>query len=785
MFFSRRSILSAIGFGIGGVVCIGLSQIHPAATSIYQTLAAVLLGLTVLVVGSGFNDRQRSPALWRLDHFLPFLRRKRLIGGRPHSIVRLAKSLLPDTFFFDPETGKEGYFRKSLRRIGGTFLSAPMRRVSQGLFLGLFLWSFFHVCWPYSARPQTAGEHVANLRFDTIDQQNGNIAFTSGETISIPVAEGATRFLVTQSPFEETPTTLGRFDMVQGDEQSIQLHPVKPLSPEQLTGILTQTEPFSLHETDPNHWPSHHTENLARKEIWPAEFFLTIDPLVSLSTAIASRSWVWSLISAAVILIVCLLIPRGFCGYICPLGTVIDLFDGTIGKGVKRFRVGREGWWVHIKYYLLTSILLAAGMGILISGYFSAIPVITRALLFIGEPTQTAIARGLHLMAPIHAGHWISLTLFAGVLGLGFLRPRFWCKYVCPSGALFSIGNLFRVTERKVESSCIHCDKCVTVCPFDAIKPDFTTRGTDCTLCQTCGGVCPTHAIKFVERWNTWDLKPVNEPPTGETRMGRRGFMSFCGGTALAAIGGIGSATLTKMFGAKLDEASRPHPIRPPGSVPEQEFLQMCIRCGECFKVCPNNVLQPMGFDQGLEGLWTPEAKPDWAGCDPSCNACGQVCPTGAIRALPLEEKKAARMGLAVVNETTCLPFAGQEACQLCVDECNAAGYKAIEFTRAGTQQDENGLLIPDSGFLAPVVLADRCVGCGICQTRCKAINVDQKQLLNQSAIIIEAGPDKEDRLTNGSYIKPRPEQATTPIQNDPFDLPAKGGQDDPFGDLP
>ena len=323
------------------------------------------------------------------------------------------------------------------------------------------------------------------------------------------------------------------------------------------------------------------------------------------------------------------------------------------------------------------------------------------------------------------------------------------------------------------------------VCPFDAIKPDFTTRGTDCTLCQTCGGVCPTHSIKFVERWNTWDLKPVNEPPTGETRMGRRGFMSFCSGTALAAIGGIGSATITKMFGAKLDEASRFHPIRPPGSVPEQEFLQMCIRCGECFKVCSNNVLQPMGFDQGLEGLWTPEAKPDWAGCDPSCNACGQVCPTGAIRALPLEEKKEARMGLAVVNESTCLPFAGKEACQLCVDECNAAGYRAIEFTRAGTQLDENGLLIPDSGFLAPVVLADRCVGCGICQTRCKAINVDQKQLLDQSAIIIEAGPDNEDRLASGSYIKTRTEPGNAPIPNDPFDPPATGGQDDPFGDLP
>ncbi len=78
----------------------------------------------------------------------------------------------------------------------------------------------------------------------------------------------------------------------------------------------------------------------------------------------------------------------------------------------------------------------------------------------------------------------------------------------------------------------------------------------------------------------------------------------------------------------------------------------MCIRCGECFKVCPNNVLQPEGFEQGLEGLWTPRVEANWAGCESSCNACGQVCPTGAIRALPMDEKRVARMGLAIVNRS-------------------------------------------------------------------------------------------------------------------------------------
>src|SRR6185436_16765594 len=191
-------------------------------------------------------------------------------------------------------------------------------------------------------------------------------------------------------------------------------------------------------------------------------------------------------------------------------------------------------------------------------------------------------------------------------------------------------------------------------------------------------------------------------------------------------------------------------PVRPPGSLPEPQFLQACIRCGECFKACPNNVLQPLGFQQGLEGLWTPAVAADHAGCESSCNACGQVCPTGAIRALPLAEKKVARMGLAIVNKSTCLPYAGREACQLCVDECVTAGYHAIEFTRVGTEMDDSGAPLEDSGYLAPVVRADLCVGCGLCQTRCYAVNKQTKGLLTESAIIIEAGVGREYRLLRG-----------------------------------
>lgn len=501
-------------------------------------------------------------------------------------------------------------------------------------------------------------------------------------------------------------------------------------------------------------WPyggTTYADHRESKEKVAAETFLILDPLVSLSTAIASRSWVWSLAAAGVILLVCVCIPRGFCGYVCPLGTVIDLFDWAIGKRVNRFKLKDDarGGWVNLKYYLLLACLVAGMFGILLTGFVAAIPVITRAMLFVVSPLQMGLERGFYQIPAWNGGHVVSLVLFLAVLGLGLFRRRFWCQYVCPSGALFSLGNLLRVTERKVESSCISCNKCVEVCPFDAIKNDYTTRTADCTLCQSCGGVCPTHSIKFVPRWDFSNLKTEEAPP--DLKPSRRGFLS-------ATLAGAATAlSVRRLFGADVaDTPSRELPVRPPGSVPEQEFLEKCIRCGECFQACPNNVLQPMGFKQGLEGLWTPEVVANWAGCESGCNNCGQVCPTGAIRALPMEEKRVARMGLAIVDPQTCLPIAGREACRMCVDECNAAGYHAIEFARVHVKVDEEGEPIPDSGFLAPVVLADQCVGCGLCQTRCNLINVKAKGLLKETAIWVEAGPGKEDRMTTGSYVELR-----------------------------
>jgi ferredoxin len=501
-------------------------------------------------------------------------------------------------------------------------------------------------------------------------------------------------------------------------------------------------------------WPygsRQYAEAFRAREIVEAELFLLLDPLVSISTALAARMLIWSLLAAGVVLAVCLLLPRAFCGYVCPLGTLLDGFDWLLGRRVRFLTLEREGWWGNLRFCLLMLVLVAAAFGVLLSGFVAAIPVLTRAMLFLLAPAQMGLAKGWYLVPPWNTGHVLSIVLVVLIFCLGFLGRRFWCSHVCPTGALFSLCNTLRLTERRLTDACVRCGRCVKVCSFAAIRDDFSTRFLNCTFCQSCAGVCPAGAIEFVSRWTATRKMPASHTPA-QTIVSRRGILAGFGAAALV---GSGASLVGGQAGAP--------PIRPPGSVPEDQFLQLCIRCGQCIKVCPNNVLQPAGFEHGFDGLWTPKVVADWSGCEPSCNNCGHVCPTGAVRALTLEEKQAGRIGLAQVDRETCLPHAGRGACQLCVDECRMAGYDALEFLRVGGQVDEKGEPVENSGYLAPVVREERCVGCGLCQMRCRAINVKAQKLLPHSAIRIVAGEGKEDRIVRGSYLTLQEERTRRP----------------------
>lgn len=142
--------------------------------------------------------------------------------------------------------------------------------------------------------------------------------------------------------------------------------------------------------------------------------------------------------------------------------------------------------------------------------------------------------------------------------------------------------------------------------------------------------------------------------------------------------------------------------LRPPGAKSESEFLDLCTACGQCANVCPNQCISLLGFEEGLDQLATPVIVARSRACI-LCMACTQVCPTGALDKLPMTEegKKSVNMGKAVLMEDICYSYHGR-TCGACYRACPLPG-KAMKI----------GL------YEQPTIIADQCVGCGLCEQAC------------------------------------------------------------------
>jgi formate hydrogenlyase subunit 6/NADH:ubiquinone oxidoreductase subunit I len=106
--------------------------------------------------------------------------------------------------------------------------------------------------------------------------------------------------------------------------------------------------------------------------------------------------------------------------------------------------------------------------------------------------------------------------------------------------------------------------------------------------------------------------------------------------------------------------------------------------------------------------------------CEPSCTLCGQVCPTGAIKELTLEEKvgsdevPANVIGTAFVDQGRCLPWAMATPCVVCEEWCPTSP-KAI-YTEKTTVRNRKGEMIE---VQRPYVDPQPCTGCGACEYAC------------------------------------------------------------------
>jgi ferredoxin-type protein NapF len=159
--------------------------------------------------------------------------------------------------------------------------------------------------------------------------------------------------------------------------------------------------------------------------------------------------------------------------------------------------------------------------------------------------------------------------------------------------------------------------------------------------------------------------------------------------------------------------SSGAHRLRPPGAIDHQLFPGVCVRCGNCARVCPASIIHADLGGGGVASLLTPVVRFEGDYCRENCRACGEVCPSGAIaRTAPSAAKPS--MGLARVDPEICLLTDDRE-CSACRGHCP---FDAIRY------------VFSEKDYVMSVHIdAARCPGCGACEVACptsprKAITV-------------------------------------------------------------
>ena len=446
-----------------------------------------------------------------------------------------------------------------------------------------------------------------------------------------------------------------------------------------------------------------------------------ISPLAMLANLLSSKTFLAGSTLSLIVLLSGLVVGRAWCGWLCPLGTLLDLFHFSRPKGQKEPPRNLR----KVKYGLLMVILLSAIFGNLTllifdpltiffrSTTLTILPVLDRSIyavekLLIGVPFLSNAVSSFDawlrpLIFPVAAPSIQYALLFGfffiAIILLNLIAERFWCRYLCPLGAMLGLPSKLALFQRRLNAGCTECGLCSARCPTGTIDPGdhFLSDPSECTLCMNCRSACAKDATTFTPKWQPARRQSYD--------VDRRLFLASLGVS-------IVSVALFSVDWIK--RRAKNFFLRPPGITNDQEFLAKCVRCGECLKVCPTQALQADAGLSGLEGAFTPVLLPRNGFCDFACNACGEYCPTGAIPLLPLEVKQQTVLGHAYIDQNRCLAWSDHTNCIVCEEMCplpqKAITLEPKTFTAADGSEVEVKL---------PVVDRTRCIGCGTCENKC------------------------------------------------------------------
>lgn len=441
---------------------------------------------------------------------------------------------------------------------------------------------------------------------------------------------------------------------------------------------------------------------------YPVSLFLEINPYVAITTALTSRTVYGGLLLSLAIIIPTVFFGRFFCSWICPLGITNQIVSQLPPVLRKKDVIANNRYReiYYLKYVILLVSLGLAVFGVMQVGLLDPITIMMRSVSFSVFPALNWAGAPMFMKQPYFYAGWFVGFLFLAIILANRIITRFWCRALCPLGALlglFAKMSLFRI--RRDPDKCIDCDKCLTACQ-GAADPHSLLRVAECHVCLNCISDCPTNAISYA-----FLPEPLTQRPSPD--LTRRQIIG-------AAAAGIAAAPMVRTsFGAEKNRSALV--IRPPGSLDEPAFLSKCIKCAECMKVCPTNVLQPALLEAGIEGLWTPILDMRAGYCEQSCTACGDVCPTGAIEKFSLADRlgtgelgKPLKLGTAFYDQGRCLPWAMNTPCIVCEEVCPTSP-KAI-WVQDTVLTGRDGAEI---SLQRPFVDPSKCIGCGACEHAC------------------------------------------------------------------